>query len=141
MRLLAAREHSQAELRRKLCARSYDGAAVDEVLDQLIQRHLQSDDRFTEQYISSRQGRGFGPVRIRAELRERGIDGGLIGDHLDGQDEQWVEYLRQAHDKKFGAVLPTDLTEKARRVRFLEYRGFTGSQIRGFFLQLEPCNL
>ena len=106
---------------------------VDEVLEGLIQQRLLSDDRFTEQYLLSRQRRGFGPVRIRVELRERGVDGGLIDSHLDDQHECWQECLQQAHDKKFGRASPADIKEKARRSRFLEYRGFTGEQIRHFF--------
>jgi len=131
--LLAIREHSQLELRRKLCARSYNESIVDEVLTLLVQKALQSDNRFAEQYISFRQQRGFGPVRIRAELRERGINNGLIAEYLDAQSEQWMGFLQQAHDKKFGTGSPCSLKEKARRTRFLEYRGFTGEHIRCFF--------
>jgi len=133
VRLLAGREHSRAELWRKLRARSYDSEAVDKVLDDLIQQRLLSDERFTEQYLASRQRRGFGPVRIKGELRERGVNDELIRSHLNEYDEDWMETLRQTHDKKFGAELPDSMKEKARRVRFLEYRGFTGEQIRCFF--------
>lgn len=133
MRLLANREHSRTELRRKLCARSYAGEMVDHVLDDLIRQHLLSDERFTEQYLSSRQRRGFGPVRIKGELRERGVKAELISSYLNVQDESWIETLRLTHDKKFGVESPSDIKEKARRVRFLEYRGFTGEQIKCFF--------
>jgi len=133
VRLLACREHSCAELRRKLHAKSYDDEIVNKVLDELIQQSLLSDERFTEQYLSSRQKRGFGPVRIKGELRERGINNELISTYLNNQDECWVETLRQTHDKKFGIEPPSSLKEKARRVRFLEYRGFTGEQIRCLF--------
>jgi len=133
VRLLANREHSRTELRRKLCARSYAGEMVDHVLDDLIRQHLLSDERFTEQYLSSRQRRGFGPVRIKGELRERGVKAELISSYLNVQDESWIETLRLTHDKKFGVESPSDIKEKARRVRFLEYRGFTGEQIKCFF--------
>ena len=133
VRLLAGREHSRTELRRKLCTRSYDSEVVDQVLDSLIQQCLLSDERFTEQYLSSRRRRGFGPVRIKGELRERGINDELIRSHLNEQDEDWMEALRLTHGKKFGVESPGDIKEKARRVRFLEYRGFTGEQIRCFF--------
>ena len=133
MRLLAAREHSRSELRRKLCARSFDDKAVDAVLDRLIQQRLLSDERFTEQYLSSRQRRGYGPVRIRAELRERGVEEGLIEACLSQTEVVWMTSLQQAHDKKFGSEPPADLKALARRSRFLEYRGFTGEQIRCFF--------
>ena len=106
---------------------------MDQVLDRLVRQRLLSDERFAGQYLSSRQRRGYGPVRIRAELRERGVDEGLIETCLGDPEVAWLTSLRQAHDKKFGAQPPADLKEKARRVRFLEYRGFSGEQIRGFF--------
>ena len=104
-----------------------------QVLDDLVQRQLLSDERFTEQYLSSRQRRGFGPVRIKGELRERGVKDELISAYLNEQNGSWNETLRQTHDKKFGVEPPDDIKEKARRVRFLEYRGFTGEQIKCFF--------
>jgi regulatory protein len=103
------------------------------VLDALSRRRLQSDERFAEQYLYSRQRRGYGPLRIRAELRERGVDEGLIEAYLDERDEGWLACLRQAHDKKYGDTLPQNFKEQARRARFLQYRGFTAEQIRGFF--------
>ncbi len=133
MRLLTIREHSRTELRRKLCARSYPDNAVDQVLDELIYRRLLSDERFTEQYLASRQQRGFGPVRIRGELHERGVNSELISCYLKEHDECWMETLQLTHDKKFGTELPDSIKEKARRVRFLGYRGFTGEQIKRFF--------
>ncbi len=133
VRLLACREHSRAELWRKLHAKSYDEEMVEKVLDDLVRRSLLSDERFTEQYLSSRQKRGFGPLRIKGELRERGINNELISTYLNDQNECWIETLRQTHDKKFGIEPPDSLKEKARRVRFLEYRGFTGEQIRYLF--------
>jgi len=131
--LLANREHSRTELRRKLRAKSYDDEILDQVLDDLVQRRLLSDERFTEQYLSSRQRRGFGPARIRGELRERGVTDELISAYLNEQNESWIDTLRLTHDKKFGVEPPDDIKEKARRVRFLEYRGFTGEQIKCFF--------
>ena len=133
MRLLAIREHSRTELRRKLRARSHPDNVVDQVLDDLIRRCLLSDERFTEQYLTSRQQRGFGPIRIRGELRERGVNSELISCYLDEQDERWMEMLQRTHDKKFGVESPDSIKEKARRVRFLGYRGFTGEQIKCFF--------
>jgi regulatory protein len=71
-------------------------------------------------------------LRIRAELRERGIAEGLTARLLDESDEAWTQALREAHDRKFGPGRPPDLRELARRVRFLEYRGFSGERVRRF---------
>lgn len=134
VRLLATREHSRAELERKLAGR-FPAEALGAVLDDLAARGLLSDDRFAEQYATQRAGKGYGPVRIRSELRERGIPSALIDRALEGLDRDWFESLRQAHDRKFGPGPCQDRQEQARRARFLEYRGFPGEMIRDFLFQ------
>jgi len=129
--LLAAREHTRAELRRKLGGRrEATPEAVEAVLDALAARGLQSDARYAEQYLAMRVARGYGPVRIRAELRERGVESALIDDWLDERDPAWRERLRAVACKRFGAAAPADYKERARRARFLEQRGFGTELIR-----------
>ncbi|MCU0970226.1 MAG: RecX family transcriptional regulator [Gammaproteobacteria bacterium] len=103
---------------------------MDVVLDDLARRGLQSDARFAEQYVAARAARGYGPVRIRAELRERGLDDGLIADHLDERDPVWRERLDAVARKRFGSRAPSDYADRARRARFLEYRGFGPALVR-----------
>lgn len=124
------REHSRAELRRKLLARGGDPAAVETVLDALTQRRLQSDARYAEEYVAQRAARGYGPVRIRAELRERGIESAVIAEWLDERDPVWRQRLAEVACKRFGATGPADFKDRARRARFLEYRGFGAELIR-----------
>ena len=131
IRLLASREHTRTELRRKLAAKG-DAEIVDTVLDNLVEQNLQSDDRFIEQYIQSRQRKGFGPIRIRHELKEKGANAELIGDWLDERDPVWLKTLQEAYRRKFGDRPPEDLKAKAKVSRFLEYRGFASEQIRRF---------
>ena len=130
VRLLATREHSRAELRRKLLARGGEAAVVEGVLDALAQRRLQSDARYAEQYVAQRAARGYGPTRIRAELRERGIEDDVIADWLDERDPVWKDRLAAVARKRFGAAGPADFRDRARRARFLEYRGFGAELIR-----------
>ncbi len=131
IRLLAGREHSQHELASKL-ARRFDRDAVAAVLDDLGERGLVSDERFTEQYIASRMRRGFGPLRIRAELCERGIANELIEAGLDLGDDTWREHLREVAGARFGAQRPADRRAQAKQARFLQYRGFPESLIRDY---------
>lgn len=130
MRLLSAREHSRSELAGKLRSRGFPNEAVEPILDDLVVRGLLSDERFVEQFVASRIGRGAGPVRIGAELRQRGVGDQLIGRYLDQDPELWMQQLRQVHDRKYGDGLPQDRKEQARRTRFLLQRGFIGEQIR-----------
>jgi regulatory protein len=116
-----------------LCGRGYPETEVAGVLDALQRQNLLSDERFTEAFTHSRRQHGKGPLRIRAELRARGLDEALIDRYVDGVSEPWFEVLRSVHDKKFGATLPADFAERARRSRFLLYRGFSAEQIRHLF--------
>jgi len=130
IRLLAIREHSRLELQRKLQARTEQPELLPEVLDRLQAKGYQSDGRFTEQYVESRKAKGFGPVRIGRELRERGVDSSLIEQWLDPYETDWQELLRSCSRRKFGNGLPSDYRERAKRARFLEYRGFPVEMIR-----------
>ena len=136
MRLLAGREHSSSELRRKLLDRGCESAAVERILAGLREKRLLSDERFAESYVEQRVGKGYGPLRIRAELRERGIEGPLIDRLLALDDADWLERLAEIHKKKFGSRPPGTRAELARQARFLEYRGFSTSQVCRF-LDLE----
>jgi len=123
VRLLAMREHSRRELGNKL-GRRFGEKVVEPVLDELESRGLQSDQRFTEQYIHVRRNKGFGPLRIRAELAERGIDSEIITAWLDQDDGQWRQLMLEVARHKFGDAPPRDRREQARRGRFLSSRGF-----------------
>jgi regulatory protein len=130
--LLASREHSRHELRRKLAARHLAGDLVDEVLDGLEQRGLLSDARFVENYIAQRSRKGYGPLRIRAELAERGVAGEVVTAWLDQAPIDWAEQLDEVAARKFGDQSAGDARELARRGRFLEQRGFPISLVRRY---------
>jgi regulatory protein len=119
-----------------LAAKSSDQGVVDEVLDALEAQSYQSDERFVEQYIHSRKRKGYGPLRIRSELRGKGIDQTLLEAWLDERDPEWGELLQQTAARKFGDTLPADFKERAKRARFLEYRGFSAELIRRFLSEL-----
>ena len=132
LRLLASREHFRAELRRKLAGRVQDPEMIEPVLDSLEEGNALSDRRFVESYIEFRVGRGFGPLRIRAELLEKGLDGDLVSRCLDAQDFHWEQLLRQTAARKFGPDPATGRREQAVRARFLEYRGYFPAHIRRY---------
>lgn len=104
-----------------------------EVLAELQRQGLLSDERFLESYVEERMRKGFGPLRIRAELRERGIGDESIDAALDFPAQDWQDVLIRVHDKKYGRQPPSDRTELARRARFLRYRGFTAEQVSRLF--------
>jgi regulatory protein len=128
MDLLARREHSRLELERKLVARSFDESLVVAVLDELENDGLLSAERFTQSFVESRYAHGQGPIRIEKELAERGIESARR--YLDDERFDWNTLARESRIKRFGRRMPDDFADKARQVRFLEYRGFSRDQIR-----------
>jgi regulatory protein len=126
--LLARREHARLELERKLAKRGHDGDLIRDVLDELEREGLLAEQRFVDSFVRSRIARGQGPVRIRLELGQRGVesvDAALLAAECD-----WTGLARDVRRKRFGADLPASYAERARQARFLQYRGFTPEQIQ-----------
>jgi regulatory protein len=134
---LARREHSKAELQDKLTRKGFEEQVITNVLTELEQQGLLSDERFTEAYVRYRGNLGFGPRRIEQELRERGVPDHLIAAYLDSSDSHWLDEVRQVRQKRFGAGVPSDYKDRAKQMRYLQYRGFTHEQINGAFRQPE----
>jgi len=124
MNLLARREHSRLELRNKLKRRFQGETAIDAQLSRLADEGLQSDSRFADCYVRQRVARGYGPLRLREELRDRGVSDPDIDTSLDAAEVDWCELASDVLRKKFGARPPGEMKEKARRIRFMRYRGF-----------------
>jgi len=131
--LLARREHSTLELSRKLYRKDFDQPDIDTVLTQLHQENLLNDERFTETFIHARRAKGYGPLRIRMELTERGISQELIEHQLKITDNAWFEDVRKVWQKRFKNSVPQDPKSRAKHMRFLQYRGFTSEQINQLF--------
>jgi len=130
MDYLARREHGRVELRNKLTKFGFDADVSDDAIEQLIDDGLQSDQRFAEAFIQSRINQGKGPTRIRLDLSQRGVSDSLIDDGLHDAEQNWRELAREIRARKFGAELPVDFKEKARQMRFLQYRGFEPDHIQ-----------
>ena len=130
LRLLARREHSQYELRRKLKARGYGDRLVDELLAELITERLLSDTRYAEAMVTNRASRGYGPLRICMELRDRGVAEGIVDKVLQEAEVDWEERLRHTYDRKYGGIAVESFKTWASRAQFLKNRGFSVDAIR-----------
>lgn len=128
-RMLASREHSVQELTRKLQQKDFPPEIVDRVVTGLCDAHLLSDERFAESYVRFRSARGYGPVRIRMELRERGVAGELVEQALADDGIDWAGLAGTVRARKFGDTPTEDFAQKAKQMRFLQYRGFSNSHI------------
>ena len=123
--LLARREYSRAELDRKLGARCEDKAMLQRVLDQFVSDGYQSDERFARVFSRSRLGSGYGVMRIRQELRQKGVCTELIEQALEEEAPDSYQQALECCQRRFGEQPPTDAKEYARRMRFLVNRGFS----------------
>ena len=130
MDYLSRREHATYELSQKLLAKGYESEVVSAALERLSDQGLLSDERFTEAFINQRINRGSGPLKIRAELRQKGISDAMIGAFLNERDVIWQESALAVRIRKYGSEEPSDLKERARQSRFLQSRGFSSEQTR-----------
>jgi regulatory protein len=127
---LSRREYTQAEVRAKLASREIPDFEIEATVTDLVADGLVSDERFAECYVRSKVRRGKGPVRIRMELKDRGVSTELADQFLRDGDVDWVEQACEVRSKKFGDQAVAEFTERARQARFLQYRGFTSAQIQ-----------
>ena len=133
MDLLARREHSEQELRRKLESREFDGAVIDSAIDGLKRDDLLSDERFVEAYVNQRFNAGFGPLKIRYELVQKGVAENLVDQYLAPLADSWDNSMLQQRQRKFGSDVPDAYQARMKQARFLQNRGFSPESVMRLF--------
>ena len=127
LNLLTRRDLSRVELRAKLAIEAETEDELDSVLDTLQSERLLSDTRYATQRIIAR-ARRFGDARLKQDLRQHGVGDADIAAALpEGGDE--AERCHAVWARKFGE-LPATQQERAKQMRFLQYRGFSGEAIK-----------
>lgn len=120
--ILARQEISRAELTRKLRPHVEENDDIESLLDELAERHWQSDARYAETYINSKS-RIHGNLRLQQSLKQKGVKAELIADYLPNKAEQ-ISNAVAVLQKKYRRP-PFDLKEKHKYMHFLAYRGFS----------------
>lgn len=136
LQYLMRREHSQRELLQKVSAKGFAKQEIRPVIAELVEQGLQSDARFAESYARSRVHKGFGPLRIKAELQQRGVSNCPFEMAVEDIAGSWQELLAEVYSKKYGNETGLDIKEKSRRSLFLQQRGFPNDLVRQLFKQL-----
>ena len=150
--LLSRREHSYLELFQKLKNKDFMSDDIHPVLDYLIEKDYLSDERFAECLLRGRVAKGYGWLYIKNELKQKGVNTQIISQLNKNDEIDWYLQAELAYNKRFGhALLNVDnldidndeqnsyvlktkaykaaAKEKAKRIRFLQYRGFSTEQI------------
>lgn len=125
---LARREHSRAELRRKLAPHASSPEDLDALLTELEAHNWLSDRRAAEQAIHRERAK-YGSRRIGQKLKEQGIDEAVAGQALEQLAGTEEETARAVLRRKFPEP-PADPRERAKQYRFLLQRGFASDLIR-----------
>ena len=128
--LLGRREHSRRELRQKLDRGGYARDEAADALDRLGEERYQDDDRFAETLVRSRSAQGYGPMRLRAELKSHGLADAHIRRLLDAADIDWTDLAASQLRRRYGSAGASDPAERARRAQFLLRRGFPAATVR-----------
>ena len=124
IRLLTRREHSKFDLIRKLRSRGFESESINNVIQLLSKKMLQSDERFIDNYVRMRVRLGFGYIKIYKELLGHCVDSNLIRSYLDEYKNKWDYLAEAARTKRFGKLKPSNYKEWSKQMRFLQYRGF-----------------
>jgi len=128
MGLLARREHSKQELLQKMLVKGFDIDMININIDDFIKHDWQSDNRFAEMLLRSRQLKCHGPVKIKMELKHKGVSEDIIYQCME-QPYNWSELASMAFTKKY-SVVAVNQNEKNKQYRFLLQRGFTLEHIK-----------
>lgn len=147
IRILAMRDHSESELRRKLTQPIMTKSGpepidappeeVDKVVAWCQESHYLDDARFTRQFIASRGRKGYGPARIRQELNQKGIGRSEIDSALYACETDWAQNAREQAQRKFGEPLPVTFAEKVKVQRFLLNRGYLMEDIQNIWRNID----
>jgi regulatory protein len=127
LRLLSLREHSRAELVRKLQPFEEEPGSLARALDELQAKGFISEQRVIESVVHRRSAK-LGTQRIRQELQSKGLAPEAVLQAVEQLRATELDRAREVWRKKFGSP-PVDAAERAKQMRFLAGRGFGGEVI------------
>lgn len=136
LRLLSGREHSRAELERKLAAHEEEPGQLRRVLDELQAKDFINEQRVVDSVVHRRSGK-LGAMRIRQELQSKGLDHDKVQAALGQLKFTELARAREVWSRKFDS-LPADAAQRGKQARFLAARGFDGEVVRRVLAGSEP---
>ncbi|MGR5149168.1 recombination regulator RecX [Photobacterium alginatilyticum] len=127
---LSRRDHAEKELRQKLKTRGYCESDITEAIDFCQDYNWLDDARYAGMMMRNGIAKGWGELRIKQEMKMKGVHGTIVSQIFEENDTDWYEQAREVARRKFGNSEMDTPKEKARRFRFMQYRGFDFEQIK-----------
>ena len=131
MDFLARREYTGKGIFSKLKNRVESIELLKAEIDKLEEEGLIDNERFAEQYIYSRSLRGYGPLRIEQELKQRGVNENISQSLM--KDIDWTSFAIKVLEKKTAGIFPDETKQILKIKKFLNYRGFDFNHIEQAF--------
>jgi regulatory protein len=128
LRLLAAREHSRAELERKLKPHEEEPGSLQTALDDLQARGFIDEQRVLASVINRRSAK-LGGARLKQELQAKGLDASAVAQALADLAPGEFERAHEVWRKKYANPAQTP-AERGKHARFLIARGFSSEVVR-----------
>lgn len=126
---LSRREYTSKELLGRLSKKFSDPDEIEKQIQKLAEEGLQCDRRFACVFLRSQISKFRGPIRVRSEMKMRGLSDDCIEYAFNEEQTEWMELLFTLNERKYCSTPFADLNEKAKRARFFQYRGFSIDQI------------
>ncbi|TNI71486.1 regulatory protein RecX [Aeromonas media] len=130
MRSLARRESAESELAGRLRRQGFNAEVIDAVLDYCRGYHWIDDERYGAMAVRAGATKGQGPIKIRFDLRRKGLDDMQIDAAFDQPELDWFELAFALLERRARVA---DLGDFKLRMKWLKYllgRGFTQDQAR-----------
>lgn len=141
--MLSRRDYGTTELKRRLARRinevdkakhsTTDERCLEQVIERLLEGQYLDDNRTVYAFFRRYLSKSYGPLRIRQELQQKGFPSEIIERVLEETETDWYTLCQDLKEKKFGTGKPKDFKERAKQIRYLQYRGFTSDYINALF--------
>ncbi len=126
---LGRQEYSEAKFRRKLAQAEASDEQIELVVAEFIANNWLSEQRYCEAFVRSRIRKGQGWLRICNDGRVQGLDEKTLKQALNDSQTDWFELARETYQKRYAPSDKLEMKEKAKRLRFMQYRGFSAEQV------------
>jgi regulatory protein len=128
--LLGRQEYSKKELTQKLKAKQADDEFIEQLLARCESLGYIDENRYCESFLRRQINKGLGLNRVLAEAGNKGVDRALLMQLIENQEIDWFELALEAYIRKYTSTPEKlDYKDKAKRVRYMMYRGFGYDEI------------